>query len=379
MKQHAWRRPLAALAVVGLVAGVTACGSSDDGGSTGSSGGDTATPPAMIAKAKEEVAKNSEYPTSFGITEPLKTKPTGKVLDYVQCVSPLCAKLGKDVTTAATQLGMKVNIVQGGGTPEEVTAAFNKVVQDKPDAVIDMNYPVDQWREQLGQLKDQGAKVIVNNVPNTGAEGITSYVFNDNDARTTVEQLVWRIIAESDGKANMVYVNAPDAGPGAQFQLDLWKKYMAERCPGCKFNVLNIKATDVGKTVPQTIASYLQAHPDTDIVDAYYGDMFIGVPAALKGAGISPDKVKLISGGGSKINWQYIRDGEQWADRALYLDVYGYQLADIVARAVTGQEYKVPLLPTVWVDKDTPNFDLEQLPFGSDYKKQFSDLWSQAK
>ncbi len=381
--QRTWRTHLAALAAIGCTTlALAACGSDDDN-STGSesasaSNGGGGTPPELVEEAKKLVAENSELPTEFGITEPLATKPTGKVLDYVACPGALCTKIGQDLTEAGKTLGLKVNIVNGGASPEEVTAAFNKVVQDKPDAVINMNYPIEQWREQLAQLAEQGAKVFVNNVPDKGEEGITAHVFNDKDAETTVQALVRRMTADTDGAAKAVYVNAPDAGPGATFQADLWKKYTKEYCPGCELDMLNVKLTDIGKTVPQTVVSYLQANPDVDYVAFYFGDMMPGVPAALKGAGLS-DRVKVSSGGGSKVNWQYIRDGGQWSDRALYLDVYAYQLADLVARATTDQEYEVPLLPTVWVDQETEDFDLEQLPFGSDFKAQFAELWSQAK
>jgi ribose transport system substrate-binding protein len=362
---------------------VAACGGDDDdsaggGGdsqSASSGGGESA----VVSKARQEVAKFEKPPTDIGISEPLQKKPTGKVIDYVACAAPLCVQLGKDVTEAAAKLGMKTNVVNGGTTPESVTAAFNKVVQDKPDGIVDMNYPLEQWNQQLEQLGKAGTKIITNNVPQDH-KYVTAKGFNDNDSTLTAKQAAFKVIADSNGgkDGEILYINAPDLGPGAKFAYDAWVKALTDNCPDCKSETLDVKVGDVGKTVPSKLASYLQAHPKIKFVRAYYGDMLAGVPASLKGAGI--EGVKLYSGGGSKVNWQYIKNGQQEADWYLFLNVYGYQLADILARAITGQEFKVPLLPTQWLDKSDLTFDLNGTPpFGNDYKAEFEKLWSAAQ
>jgi ribose transport system substrate-binding protein len=225
-----------------------------------------------------------------------------------------------------------------------------------------------------------GTSVFLNNVnPPTKNPCITGYVFNENDSTLTAQQAAYKIIADSGGMGHVVYLNAPDVGPGDAFALKVFLNTMAQQCPGCKVGVLNVSVTDVGTALPGKLVSYLQAHPDVKYVRAYYGDQFIGVPAALSSAGLQG--INLYSGGGSKVNWAYIKAGQATADWALYLNAYGYQLADLLARAMTKQKFTIPLLPYMWVTKSTDNFNFAagEPPFGIDYVAAFDKLWAQAK
>lgn len=369
-----------------VLAGIASagCGSSSGGGGGGggSSHNGVTTPAKDVAYAKAQVAKYAGAPKSVGITQPLKYSPAGKLIDFVACSVPVCTTIGQNVEAAATVLHMKVNIIQAGTTPASMRAAFDKVVQDRPAALMDMNIAPDQWETDFKTLCRLHTVILINNVsPNTPSKCITAYVFDQANQNLEAQQNAFKIIADSNGTADVVRVNTPDLGFQATSAQKVWDQTMKKYCPGCTLHVLNVNSSTVGGTLPSTLVAYLQSNPDIKYAFAYFGDIFIGVPAALKAAGITD--VQLYSSGGDKTEWGYIENHEQVADLALLYPAYGYQIADIVARASTGQPFVDPFLPSEWLTQK--NINTVNVagggypPMGFDYKSYLAKLWSKAK
>lgn len=373
-------RRAGALAIVTLASiAVAACGSSSGGGGGGSSHNGATTPAKDVAYAKAQVAKLSIPPKSVGIDKPLKYSPAGKELDFIACSVPVCTTIGQNVAAAAKSLKMKVNIIQAGTTPSSMRAAFDKAVQDRPAAVMDMNFPPYEWETDFKALCRLHTVILVNNVsPNTPNKCVTAYVFSSADQNAAARDTAFKIIADSNGTADVVRVVTPDLG--SQARQKIWDNVMAKYCPGCTLHVLKVDSTKIGDTLPATFASYIQANPQVKYAVAQYGDIFIGVPAALNAAHITG--VQLYSFAGDKTEWEYIENKQQVADLALLWPAYGYQITDIVARATTGQPFVNPFLPSEWLTQkniNTVNVSGGGYPpMGFDYKSYLAKLWSTA-
>ena len=121
---------LGALAAAMLLA--AGCGDSSDDG-TSASGGDGG---AVFPAAAEASAKWEERPTSIGIEKPVgKPIPKGKEIVFIQCGVPACETERQLLKQATDLLGWKLNSIPAGTTPEEIKAAYQKAIDDKPDAV----------------------------------------------------------------------------------------------------------------------------------------------------------------------------------------------------------------------------------------------------
>jgi len=374
---------LAVLAAVALVA--AGCGGSDDS-DDGAATGAAATQEAAATQASESnpaveearaaVEAKSQAPTDIGVTEPLKESVRGKKVVFEQCLAPICALIGSQVKDAAQHLGVDVQIISTGATPDTITKAFNAGVAANPDALIGSTIPTVLWSAQAHELKDKGIPIITNAtlVDPKDKDAVVAEFYDDQVTASVGVEDANFVIADSDGTAKTVYVFTPEF-QGLFPQVDAYRDKLKADCPDCSFERLDVKSTDVGKVIPGRVVSYLQQHPDVKYVVFQYGDLATGVPQALKAAGI--EGVKLVSSGGGPVNYQYIQAGEQDRDLSLYLDVYGWQIMDATAKAMVGQEVTVPPLPDGWITQDNDDFDpKQQPPFGDpDWKQKFLDLW----
>ena len=96
---------------------------------------------------------------------------------------------------------------------------------------------------------------------------------------------------------------------------DSYKASLAEQCPDCGFDKLDIPLADLGKTAPDLIVSYLRSHPEVKYLVASVDAIVLGLPAALAAAGL--DDIKIIGEGPNTTNLQCLESGEQDATHRL--------------------------------------------------------------
>ena len=68
------------------------------------------------------------------------------------------------------------------------------------------------------------------------------------------------------------------------------KKTYNELCPGCEYNQLDIGLANLNGA-PDQVVSFLRAHPDTKYIIQSTDSVFLGVPVALKAAGLNDIKI----------------------------------------------------------------------------------------
>lgn len=380
MRHHLKRVRAVALALaLALAMALTACGGDDSESSSGSSTtSDSSTSDPAVEAAKAEVQKYSEAPTDIGISEPLNGSVRGKKVVFESCLAPICNLIGDNVKEAAKHLGVTVQIISTGATPDTITKAFNSGVASNPDALIGSTIPTALWTKQLAALEAKGVPVITNATLAEPSKGVTAQFYDEKvTANIGIQDANW-VIADSGAKGKTVYVFTPEFA-GLVPQVDAYRDKLKADCPDCSFERLDVKSSDVGKVIPGRVVSYLQQNPDVKYVIFQYGDLATGVPQALKSASISG--IKLASSGGGPVNYQYIKAGQQERDMALYLDVYSWQIMDATAKAMLKQEVTVPPIPESWITKENADFDpTKQPPFGNpDWQKEFLELWAKSK
>lgn len=373
-----------ALAATAIVA--VGCGSSDGdststsapaAASTGASTTASATTDSggQFAAIKADVEKLTERPTQIPQTTPLdQPPPKGKTISYLQCGAPVCVTLGNYLKDAAAAVDWKVNVIDEGGTPETVKAAWDEAIRQKPDAIVPTGgFPHEIFGDELKQAKQMDIPVVGHSeaVPADPATGFISMVSGpERQKQIGTDEANW-IISSTDGKANVFFV---DSGyPINGLQLKAMKAQLAAQCPDdCKVDSYMAPVTSIGKDLSGKVASQLQAHPDTNYLVPAFGDMAIGIPAALAASSIK--QPPMLTQEPSAPNMPDIRKGD-----LVSLNGSGpesmWGIVDALARYYNKQDYpsEIPL-PSWYITKDNAPAE-DTFPTVVDYQQQFKKLW----
>ncbi|MFF8938044.1 sugar ABC transporter substrate-binding protein [Streptomyces paradoxus] len=372
--RRAVRRALTATLSVTALLALGACG----GGATPAADSTQAGAPGSpgLTAARAALAKYSERPATISVTEPVgKAIPKGKKIDFILCGVQSCKDLADFFTEAAKELGWRVKQIATQGTPESVQAAYEQAVRDKPDAVVASGFPRAVYAKQLAQLKAAGIPVVQSNADDVTGDGISLLKNGPKDVGIQGEMLASWVVSNSGAKANTVYFDLP-AYTILKPVKDSFAARYAKWCTGCALDTVDVPITAVGKDMPDRVVSYLRSHPKVTHVVFSLGLLNVGVPAALKTAGITGKHIVVNVGDAQ--NYQYIQSGLTDGAMALNSHETAWLQADALARHFTGQSMAVgqkAALPNMLVTKDNlPSADGD-FPIVADYRKQFRALW----
>jgi ribose transport system substrate-binding protein len=372
-----WSRP-ARIAVLSVLVGVaamavTACGSSG----TSSTANSAASSTGQLSTADKLAAQWAQRPTQIPVSQPVsKPIPTGKQIDFINCGVTACTSLYKNLSDAAQTLGWTVKQLNTQGTPESVQAAWKQAVNDKPDAVVASGFPRAVFSQQLKQLQQMKIPVIESSTDDVEGGGIDLILSKPNDLGPEGQILASWITKDSGAKAHTLYVDLPVYNILKPVR-EYFEQNYAKLCAGCKLDKIDIPITAIGKDVPDRVVSYLRAHPDINYVAYSLGALNVGVPAALRQAGLA-NKVKLIVNVGDAENYQYIASGQTHAAMAFSNVDQTWVWADALARLFTGQPIDVDRkahLPYMLITKDNLISTGSEFPLVKDYQQQWKKLW----
>ena len=388
------RRSLALLAAAGAVLLAAACSSSSTSGSSGSASSGSASSgsassgsgsssstlssadQAGLAKAQAFLAQAEARPTQITSTVKInKPVPKGKTVYFITCgASPECTQEGPIVQQADDLLGWKTVILNNDGSPQQWKSDFNQVVQAKPAAVLYSAIPQSTFASEVPALKANGT--FISGCCVTDAAGSATGIGYANDVPSQVGPIGGAqaafVAADSKDAANSLIVNLPSL-PILSTGVADYKAGMATYCPSCSVSELDIALANIA-TAPATITSYLRSHPSISYVVASTDGLTIGLPAALKQAGLS--NVKIVGQGATPTNLQYLHSGEQAVDVAFPY----YEALWAMVTAAAQYEAGVPVTPSVapplWVltPSNAPSTS-QAFPVVLDYKSQYEALW----
>ncbi|MFJ2961334.1 sugar ABC transporter substrate-binding protein [Streptomyces collinus] len=372
--RRAVRRALTAILPVTALLALAACGSGATPAADSTQAGAPGSPGLTAARAA--LAKYSERPATISVTEPVgKAIPQGKKIDFILCGVQSCKDLAGFFTEAAEELGWQVKQIATQGTPESVQAAYEQAVRDKPDAVVASGFPRAVYAKQLAQLKAAGIPVIQSNADDVTGEGVSLLKNGPKDVGVQGEMLASWVVSNSGAKADTVYFDLPAYTILKPVKDSFAAKYK-EWCDGCALDNVDVPITAVGKDMPDRVVSYLRSHPNVTHVVFSLGLLNVGVPAALKTAGITGKRIVVNVGDAQ--NYQYIEGGLTDGAMALNSHETAWLQADALARHFTGGTMAVDqkaALPNMLVTKDNlPSADGD-FPIVEDYEKQFKALW----
>jgi len=372
--RRAARRALTAIVPVTALLALAGCGTGTTP-AAGSAKAAASDSPGLIA-ARKAVEKYSQHPDTIPVTQPVGKKiPKGKKIDFILCGVQSCQDLADFFTTAAHQLRWHVRQIATQGTPESVQSAYEQALRDKPDAVVSSGFPRAVYAKQLAQLKKAGIPVIQSNADDVVGDGISLLKNGPKDVAVQGEMLASWVVSDSDARADTVYFDLP-AYTILKPVKDTFAAKYKQWCAGCGLDTVDVPITAIGKDMPDRVVSYLRSHPKVTHVVFSLGLLNVGVPAALKTAGITGKPLAVNVGDGQ--NYQYIQSGLSDAAMALNSHEASWLQVDALARHFTGQSMDVDqkaVLPNMLITKDNLPKTLGDFPIVENYQAQFKALW----
>jgi ribose transport system substrate-binding protein len=385
-------RVVAALCALGVVVfAVAACGGSSSDSTSGGSGGSTTETEsgggesggsADVAAAEKALQPYLDHPSPFPVDEPLKEAlPPDTKMVYMQCGSPICQLQWGLYEAAGKALGVEMTRIKAGSQAQEVANAFDTVVAEKPDAVLVPAIEPSLFRSQLEQLQGEGVIVATSGVVDPEEYGIEVFDFARKSVEVTGKLLAAKAVVEKGDEANIVYYEVPELS-FIKTQREAFEAEMENLCPECSTRYVDVPLATVGNSAPNRMVSDLQQNPDTNVAVFSTGEMSIGLPAALKAAGITD--VITFGFGATPANLEYIREGEETGGLGIDLPVDVWALVDEAARTLIGQELspaekteEPPVPPFQFLGGKDITFDPTNGWTGyPEYEKQFEELWS---
>lgn len=265
---------------------------------------------------------------------------------------------GRGVSEAAAALGWKAVVLNGKGTVTGTLAAMQQAVAQKPAAII-TSADASALQEPIKQAVAMNIPVIgihSTAFPGPSPESNLYTNITSNPAEIGETQAAY-VLAKSEGKAKVLHFL------DNSFAIARFKAKAAtdpiKACPGCKFvDMVNIPIADQTTRIPSVISGILANTGDswwgTTCCDNFYSYM----AAALRAAGVAPDKVKLVGSDGPPSAYDMIRKGTyEVATVPEPSTLFGYQAIDAVVRAMAGQPPATFVQPTYLVTRE--NADAE--------------------
>jgi ribose transport system substrate-binding protein len=266
-----------------------------------------------LAQAKKVLAASnppSKIPVSF---KSKKAFPKNKRIAYVHCGQPSCTNIVNSIKAGIKGLGLKwtLTVIPTTGSAESVKNGWDTLVRNKPSAVFTSGFPRSAYESELQQLKKANVPVFSMFTLDKPGNGLTLSSGGKSDVTTIgTQQAAW-IAVKTNGKSHALYVNLPTfeilLPIAAQF-----KKDFPKFCPKCKVDSMDLPVSSIGSDASARIVSYLRAHTDINYVALGVDSIGIGLPAALKAAGLA-NKVHIIGEAPSSENLGYIAAGQQAA------------------------------------------------------------------
>jgi ribose transport system substrate-binding protein len=361
------------------VSGCSSSGSAGGGSSSPDAGSSTSSDSAGVAAAKSFVAAHSVQPTSLPSTlTALPSKPpTGKFIAVVgQNVTSSAVDID-GIKQAAQALGWKVTVYNSDGTPAGTAQEMNLAVEAHPDAVIQLGFATSTFPAAVAELAKEKIPYIVNSTTDPVGPQIIAAVTTPADyTRRGVWIGNW-IVADSDGNANIVVFNLSNY-PVLNDVTDGMESTVSADCTACKVAVQQVEPQAIGTTLPAQIVSYLRSHPSVNYIVPTFGDLTIGLPAALASAGLT-DKVKVATQSGELTQVAAGQQAMMVPEPDLYL---GWLQTDAAVRAIMGVSLNpasYATLPSYYITKS--NVPPQSQLFNGyaaiipNFQAQFKKLW----
>jgi ribose transport system substrate-binding protein len=374
---------------------LAACGSSSNDNSSTSSGSKSTATSSALTDAKKVVSMADGklvYSTqvepgapadivAYGDWRGPKSAPAhqaGKNVQIIVCSKQAvaCVTAANGAKEAASKLGWKADIIDGGGTPQGFATAFNTAISRKADAIVTMAVPSAAVGGSLTKAKQAGIPTVAvgDKEPDTGTK-YDAYVPFPMPLMNAV--LAYADIAGNNGKADTVVVEDPGFPVLTQSAAE-YRKILGT-CSACKSASQKWQITDASDPtkVSTIVRSALSKNPTATTLALPYA---IGLPAAVQAAKSSGKNVAVVAKDADEVGLKAVADGSSKYNAGSSVVWAGWAGMDQVVRGLAKKPYLGPtetgLGVALFSQANAPKSgDIESWPGLIDYKAQYQKIW----
>lgn len=365
-RKHAGTRWLAAAAVGVLI--LSGCSSRD----SDSSGGDEPT--------DAETSELLTQPTALPVTEPVAGDiPSDLTVAYLYNGIDQSTSFLNGMKAGAAELGWEVEeFTYDPANPASFESAVVSAIDSGPDAVVTTAL-VQQQLDPVYALTSAAEIPLISSVSSTGAGEnlfpiLTTQVNTAHAANLAAQQLV---VDAGDEPIHVAEVTVPQFADTLGSMAAEVEAVVTAACDDCTHDLVEVSLTDVlsGQHVGQVV-SYLQAHPEVNVLFADAAQIALGLDAQLQQAGLT--EVKVYGAIPSSAQLGALEGGAPGAWATFPLEVMGWAMIDTIARAATGDTsnpWEEATLSYVVNSSNVGGLDIDNPEFPEGYQDQFKELW----
>jgi ribose transport system substrate-binding protein len=236
---------------------------------------------------------------------------------------------------AAEQLGWRLTIIDGKGSPTSWVAGFNQAIALKPNGIA-IFADAKSLQGPIRTAVGQGITVVglhAASLPGPQPD-LHLFVNIQEDPREIGKAEADWAIADSKGTARTIVITHNE------YQIAETKSGATrdeiQRCGGCKvLDYANFPASEAAQRMPQLTTSWVQRYGlPLYVTSVGDNDLDFAVPS-LRAAGVPTTQVKLIGADGNRSAYERIRKGNQYQTVTVSepIELQAYQAVDEFNRA----------------------------------------------
>jgi ABC-type sugar transport system substrate-binding protein len=340
---------------------------------TGATTGDGGAEGIDLEQAAAIVEEFSVRPTEIPNTTPIEGEiPTGKRVYFISCGAPACEAEIPILQEAAEILEWELTAISTDPTkPEQITAAWDRVVNEKPDALLYTATPRSQVASQFEAAAANGTVLVACCTTDPPEDGL-AYVLSTPEQTGELGRIIaaWVVDDAAGEPAHALYLDLPDFPILSALRTD-FEASLEELCTPCTHDAIEFGLADLA-TASDQVVSYLRAHPDVKYV-IQSTDSTFSLPAALEAAGL--DDIRIFGEGPTSATLADIDAGRQAGTMAFAFWEIMFSMMDAAARSFVGQEIERPDPPNWILTAGTFPTGVDTFPLVEDVVEQYKALW----
>ncbi len=338
---------------------------------------------AAVSAAERPVAWQLSLAPSFTVGAGERGK---RVAVITKDINGFIKTIKDGISAAAGKAGMTALQSNPAGSAADVARQISQAIAQHASAVITVGFTTADIAAPLQQAHSAGIPVVQLFVTDPGAppasatnSGVFAYV---SPCYTCIGVTMADIVIhDSGGRANAVFVNAPDVGI-ATLEAHGFTAEMRQYCPRCTVKVSDAPIAQWGTQIPG-IATAAAADPGVNYIVPVFDTASPLIVPALAAANAT-GRVKLVSSNGDRAQLQDMKNASapRWTGNVGVDGAWvGWASMDEVLRALTGHvalaDEKIGF--RAFTSTNIGSLDLSQNPStwygGTDFAANYLKLW----
>jgi ribose transport system substrate-binding protein len=369
-------------AALALGTALAACGSS----SSSSAGKSSSVVPRGVKYAQQKVQAAMGEPAAPVPSASIKNIASlqGKTVYYIPVSAdvPAFAITAAAMKTALASVGVKLSVCSGNFNPSGFASCFSQAIGAHAGAIVSDAVPFQITQGLITEASHKSIPVVVTDVNITSPRPMASNItyISGADQQYSLSQ-DW-IIADSDGKANVLELEATDSPTSAAGTAQYAVPELKAHCPGCTDTVLKFSSSNE-QLLPSEISAALLKNPKINYIYSEFDQYVSGVLQGVQQASAT-SRVKVVAAAAALSGLQDVSSSSpvkaEIADNQVY---NGWIDADEALRLMAGQaavNYTIPI--RLFTSANIGSVKLTNAAQASGewfgafaYQQQFKTLW----